>query len=111
MRSNDEERFVSWLTKQRNANGKLYLPNVARQYANALRCIPLKLDLPVSYYEDKYKVFSYSAVEEFNRLRKIFWLLLTFKRLIAIPSTGRFRLDCLLTVGICNTLKNQKEKL
>lgn len=29
MRSSEEERFVEWLTKQWNANGKLYLPHVA----------------------------------------------------------------------------------
>jgi hypothetical protein len=44
----DPENVIAWLATQPNANGTLYLENVARQYMGVLRTAPAKLDIPVN---------------------------------------------------------------
>lgn len=43
----DPETVITWLVKQPNANGTLYLESVAKQYMRSLRTTPAKLKLPI----------------------------------------------------------------
>lgn len=90
MRSNEEERFVAWLTKQRNANGAPYLLHVARQYASNLRCVPSKLNLPVTHNDEEYNVFSCRILAEFERLRAIFLAAPNFQEVNRNSGHGSF---------------------
>ncbi len=60
----DPEAVIVWLITQPNANGTLYLENVARQYMSALRSAPSKLDIPVAL--DSRNVFTCHTPEELN---------------------------------------------
>ncbi len=65
-----EKRFVSWLIKQTNAQGRLYKPYVANRYAAYLRSEPLKLDIPFSLEERN--VYRCNSIQAFDRLEEIF---------------------------------------
>lgn len=58
----DPEDVISWLITQPNANGTLYLENVARQYMGALRSAPAKLVMPGS--ADVKNIFKCKTPEE-----------------------------------------------
>lgn len=60
----DPDAVVAWLITQPNANGTLYLEYVVRQYMQALRSMPAKLDLPASITQKS--VFSCRTPEELD---------------------------------------------
>ena len=62
--------FVAWLTTQKNANGSLFLYDIAKKYAYSLSTVPPKLDIPLT--AEEYNVFYYSSIDEFDRLCEIF---------------------------------------
>jgi len=55
---------IAWLVTQRNANGTLYLENVARSYISSLRSAPPKLALTLENRD----VFSCHTVAELDAL-------------------------------------------
>lgn len=59
----DPEDVIAWLVTQPNANGTLYLENVARQYMGALRNVPNKLEISSHIVGDR-NVFSCRTPEE-----------------------------------------------
>ncbi len=60
----DPENVIAWLLTQSNANGTVYLENVVRQYMNAIRATPEKLQLPFSL--DHRSVFTCHTPDELN---------------------------------------------
>ena len=63
------EALVAWLTTQPNANGRLYLERVVRQYISCLRYAPANLNLTTRVNRN---VFSCKTVEELNSLWEVF---------------------------------------
>lgn len=64
------EDVIAWLVTQPNANGTLYLENVARKYMGILRIAPAKLDTPV--FMDARSVFACRTPDELNAYWDIF---------------------------------------
>jgi len=64
------EDVVAWLIRQPNANGTLYLENVARQYMGALRTAPAKLQIPAVFHARS--VFTCLTPNELNALWDVF---------------------------------------
>ncbi len=60
----DPEDIVAWLVTQPNANGTLYAANVVRQYMDALRTAPAKLQIPEVF--DSRSVFTFRTPDELN---------------------------------------------
>jgi hypothetical protein len=60
----DPEDVIKWLVTQPNANGNLYLENVARQYMYALRVAPKKLEMPDAVINRN--VFACKTFDELN---------------------------------------------
>ncbi len=60
----DPEDVIAWLVTQPNANSTLYLENVVRQYLDALRAAPAKLQVPVVF--DVGSVFTCHTPGELN---------------------------------------------
>ncbi|APV45337.1 hypothetical protein Dform_02024 [Dehalogenimonas formicexedens] len=91
----DPEAVITWLVMQPNANGTLYLENVARQYMNALRSAPGKLETPVIL--DDRCVFSCHTPEELNTYWDIFKAAPNYKQ-VNTSSSGMFSagIGCLM---------------
>lgn len=81
------ENFIAWLTTQPNANGKLYLEYVVRQYAGYLRSAPSRLDLKLPTEERD--VFKCNTMKEFNTLCEIFRAAPNFK-MVNSKTSGSF---------------------
>ena len=62
--------FAAWLTTQTNANGSLFLINVAKRYAHNLSSAPHKLVIPLTAEERN--VFCCLTINEFDRLCEVF---------------------------------------
>lgn len=60
----DPKDVIAWLVTQPNANGTLYLKKVVRQYMDALRAAPAKLQIPEVF--DVKSVFTCHAPDELN---------------------------------------------
>ena len=60
----DPEDMIAWLVTQPNANGTLYSENVVRQYMDALRTAPAKLQIPKAF--DISSVFTCRTPDELN---------------------------------------------
>ena len=91
----DPEAVIVWLITQPNANGTLYLENVARQYMSALRTAPSKLDIPVAL--DSRSVFTCHTPEELNSYWDICKAAPNYKQ-VNIGTSGAFSagMGCML---------------
>lgn len=73
---------IAWLVTQPNANGTLYLENVARSYINALRSSPPKLALTLENRD----VFSCHTVAELDVLWEAFRSASNYKKINSVTS-------------------------
>lgn len=73
---------IAWLVTQPNANGTLYLENVARSYIRALRSAPPKLALSLKNRD----VFSCHTVSELDTLWDIFRSASNYKKVNSVTS-------------------------
>lgn len=73
---------IAWLVTQPNANGTLYLDNVAHSYISALRSAPLKLALTLENRD----VFSCHTVAELNTLWDAFRSASNYKKVNSVTS-------------------------
>lgn len=73
---------IAWLVTQPNANGTLYLENVARSYINALRSSPPKLALSLENRD----VFSCHTVAELDVLWDVFRSASNYKKINSVTS-------------------------
>ena len=79
----DPEDVIAWLVTQPNANGTLYLENVARRYMGALRAAPARLQIPVR------SVFTCHTPDELNAYWDIFTAAPNYK-LVNRSTSGMF---------------------
>ncbi len=83
----DPEDVIAWLVTQLNANGTLYLENVARQYMRVLGAIPAKLQIPLSF--DVRSVFTCHTPDELNAYWDIFRAASNYKQ-VNSSTSGMF---------------------
>lgn len=83
----DPEDVIAWLVTQPNANGSLYLENVARQYMSALRAAPTKFQI-LGVFDVK-SIFTCKTPDELNVYWDIFKSVKNYKE-INSRSSGMF---------------------
>lgn len=111
---------VAWLVTQPNANGKLYLENVVRQYMYSLNSAPLKLEMPIAL--ECRNVFTCHTSDELRELWEAFKKAPNYKEVNG-KTSGMFSagLNCLLRylealhsekdAKVCNTVVLQSESI
>jgi hypothetical protein len=87
--------FTAWLVFQTNSVGTLYLENVARSYASALKNAPTRLELPTEVTSKS--VFECRSPEEFSGLWQEFKQAPNY-RTVNVGTSGSFQagMGCLL---------------
>jgi hypothetical protein len=83
----ESDNVVAWLVTQPNANGMLYLENVARSYMGTLRNAPPRLDLPA--YVNR-NVFECGSLSAFDSLVESFKTAPNFPELNRTMGRGQF---------------------
>jgi len=83
----DPEKVIAWMITQPNAGGTLYLENVARQYMNALRSAPFKLEIPVVL--DNRGVFAFQTPDELATYWNVFKAAPNYSK-VNVKTSGMF---------------------